>query len=274
MRRADVNCADLIFSPAGLVLVSPPRQKETGRLSIERRNFPQFFITAPAPCPYLGGMQERKVFTHLIGQDAASLNNTLSQSGFRRSQNIAYRPACDGCGACVSVRVPVNQFRLSRSFRRTLTANRDLQVQLVNAKATSEQYSLFRSYIDARHYDGGMADMTVLDFAAMIDESFVDTRIVEYRLPPGEERESLVAAVLFDVLDDGLSLIYSFFDPDREERSLGTYVILDSIRRAQRMGLSYVYLGYWVKGSSKMAYKARFLPQERLMRDGWTKVAG
>jgi len=119
--------------------------------------------------------------------------------------------------------------------------------------------------------------MTVLDFAAMIDESFVDTRIVEYRLPGGgsdEDRESLVAAVLFDVLDDGLSLIYSFFDPELEWRSLGTYVILDSIRRAQRMGLSHVYLGYWVRGSTKMAYKARFLPQERLMRDGWTKVGG
>ena len=246
-------------------------------MSIERRNFPQFFITAPAPCPYLGGMLERKVFTHLIGQDAASLNDTLSQSGFRRSQNIAYRPACDGCGACVSVRVPVNQFRWSRSFRRALAANLDLQAQVVNAKATSEQYSLFRSYIDARHYDGGMADMTVLDFAAMIDESFVDTRIVEYRLPGGgsdEDRESLVAAVLFDVLDDGLSLIYSFFDPELEWRSLGTYVILDSIRRGQRMGLSHVYLGYWVRGSTKMAYKARFLPQERLMRDGWTKVGG
>ncbi|MGH6874739.1 MAG: arginyltransferase [Aestuariivirgaceae bacterium] len=246
-------------------------------MSIERRNFPQFFITAPAPCPYLGGMLERKVFTHLIGQDAASLNDTLSQSGFRRSQNIAYRPACDGCGACVSVRVPVKQFRWSRSFRRTQAANLDLQAQIVNAKATSEQYSLFRGYIDARHCDGGMADMTVLDFAAMIDESFVDTRIVEYRLPAGgigQDCEALVAAVLFDVLDDGLSLIYSFFDPELEGRSLGTYVILDSIRRAQRMGLSYVYLGYWVKGSSKMAYKARFLPQERLMRDGWTKVAG
>jgi arginyl-tRNA--protein-N-Asp/Glu arginylyltransferase len=243
-------------------------------LSIERRNFPQFFITAPAPCPYLAGKMERKVFTHLIGQDAASLNDTLSQSGFRRSQNIAYRPACDGCGACVSVRVPVNQFRWSRGFRRTLAANDDLQARIVSAKATSEQYSLFRSYIDARHYDGGMADMTVLDFAAMIDESFVDTRIVEYRSRVGQGRERLLAAVLFDVLDDGLSLIYSFFNPELEARSLGTYVILDSIRRAQRMGLSYVYLGYWVKGSSKMAYKARFLPQERLMRDGWTKFGG
>jgi leucyl-tRNA---protein transferase len=246
-------------------------------LSIERRNFPQFFITAPAPCPYLAGMLERKVFTHLIGQDAASLNDTLSQSGFRRSQNIAYRPACDGCGACVSVRVPANQFKWSKSFRRTLAANTDLQARITNAKATSEQYSLFRRYIDARHYDGGMADMTVLDFAAMIDESFVDTRIVEYRLPAGrasQKREALIAAVLFDVLDDGLSLIYSFFDPQLAERSLGTYVILDSIRRAQHMRLSYVYLGYWVSGSGKMAYKARFLPQERLMREGWMKVGG
>jgi arginine-tRNA-protein transferase len=246
-------------------------------LSIERRNFPQFFITAPAPCPYLAGMLERKVFTHLIGQDAASLNDTLSQSGFRRSQNIAYRPACDGCGACVSVRVPTGQFRWSKGFRRTLAANADLHSRIVPAKATSEQYSLFRRYIDERHFDGGMADMTVLDFAAMIDETFVDTRIAEYRLIPDRAhrtRDSLAAAVLFDVLDDGLSLIYSFFDPELTGRSLGTYVILDSIRRAKQMGLSYVYLGYWVRGSNKMAYKARFLPQERLMRDGWTKFGG
>jgi leucyl-tRNA---protein transferase len=240
-------------------------------LSVERRNFPQFFITAPAPCPYLTGMLERKVFTHLIGQDAGSLNDTLSQGGFRRSQNIAYRPACDGCGACVSVRVPAEQFIWLRKFRRTWAANSDLQARIVPAKATTEQYSLFRSYIDARHFDGGMADMTVLDFAAMVEESFVDTRIAEYRLSSGSGKGNLVAAVLFDILDDGLSLIYSFFDPELRDRSLGTYVILDSIRQAQRMGRSYVYLGYWVKGSNKMAYKARFLPQERLMRDGWVR---
>jgi arginyl-tRNA--protein-N-Asp/Glu arginylyltransferase len=243
-------------------------------LSIERQNFPQFFITAPAPCPYLSGMFERKVFTHLIGQDAGSLNDALSQGGFRRSQNIAYRPACEGCGACVSVRVPVDDFHWSKSSRRSWAANADLEMQIVPAKATSEQYSLFRSYIDARHSDGGMADMSMLDFASMVDESFVDTRIAEYRLPDKVVRNDdsdLVAAVLFDILDDGLSLIYSFFDPALSQRSLGTYVILESIRRAQRMGLSYVYLGYWVKGSAKMAYKGRFLPQERLTRDGWIR---
>lgn len=243
-------------------------------MSVERQNFPQFFITAPSPCPYLAGMFERKVFTHLIGQDAGSLNDKLSQGGFRRSQNIAYRPACDGCGACISVRVPADQFNWSKSFRRTWAANADLEARIVPAKATSEQYSLFRGYIDARHSEGGMADMTVLDFAAMVDESFVDTRIAEYRFRTkgnGLNQGELVAAALFDVLDDGLSLIYSFFDPGLSSRSLGTYVILDSIRRAQRMCLSYAYLGYWVKGSGKMAYKARFLPQERLMRDGWVQ---
>jgi leucyl-tRNA---protein transferase len=243
-------------------------------LSVERQNFPQFFITAPAPCPYLAGMFERKVFTHLIGQEAGSLNDTLSQGGFRRSQNIAYRPACDGCGACVSVRVPASSFRWSKSFRRTWAMNTDLKLKIVPAKATSEQYSLFRAYIDARHSDGGMADMSVLDFAAMVDESFVETRIAEYRLPSAEGSASggeLVAVVLFDVLEDGLSLIYSFFSPDFASRSLGTYVILDSISRAERMGLSHVYLGYWVQGSSKMAYKARFLPQERLTREGWAR---
>jgi arginyl-tRNA--protein-N-Asp/Glu arginylyltransferase len=243
-------------------------------LSVERQNFPQFFITAPAPCPYLAGMFERKVFTHLIGQEAGALNDTLSQGGFRRSQNIAYRPACDGCGACVSVRVSTAGFRWSKSFRRTCAANSDLEMKMVPAKATSEQYSLFRAYIDARHSDGGMADMTVLDFAAMVDESFVDTRIAEYRLPNRRnpaEGGALVAAVLFDVLEDGLSLIYSFFEPELSSRSLGSFIILDSIRRAQTMGLSYVYLGYWVRGSGKMAYKARFLPQERLTRDGWVK---
>jgi arginine-tRNA-protein transferase len=245
-------------------------------LSVERQNFPQFFITAPAPCPYLNGMFERKVFTHLIGQDAGALNDTLSQGGFRRSQNIAYRPACDGCGACISVRVPVDDFRWKKSFRRTWDVNGDLEASVVPAKATAEQYSLFRSYIDARHSEGGMADMTVLDFAAMIDESFVDTRIAEFRLTKpvdGLHDGDLAAAVLFDVLDDGLSLIYSFFEPQLSRRSLGTFVVLDSIRRAQRMGLSYVYLGYWVRGSGKMAYKSRFLPQDRLLREGWVRFS-
>ena len=238
-------------------------------MSIERRNFPQFFITAPSPCPYLPGRVERKVFTHLVGQDARSLNTQLSQGGFRRSQNIAYRPACDGCTACVSVRVPVNTFRTSGGFRRTLKANADLEATVVKSSATSEHYSLFRAYIDSRHSDGGMADMTVLDFSAMVDDNFVDSRLVEYRVRDGEEDGRLVGAVLVDILGDGISMIYSFYDPEETKRSLGTFMILDNITRVRRLGLPYLYLGYWVRGSRKMDYKSRFLPQERLTPDDW-----
>jgi arginine-tRNA-protein transferase len=250
-------------------------------VSIERRNFPQFFITAAAPCPYLAGRMERKVFTHLIGNDAANLNDTLSQGGFRRSQNIAYRPACENCTACVSVRVPVNSFQPPDSFRRIVRRNGDLIAEEVPPRATGEHYGLFRDYILARHRDGGMSDMTVMDFSAMVDESFVDTSIIEYRLPgpvslAGGHRRGgrLAAASLTDRLRDGLSMIYSFFDPALASRSLGTYMILDHIARVRTSGLSYLYLGYWVEGSSKMDYKARFLPQERLLRDGWTLVTG
>lgn len=236
-------------------------------MSIERRNFPQFFITAPSPCPYLPGRVERKVFTHLVGHDARSLNTQLSQGGFRRSQNIAYRPACDGCSACVSVRVPVNTFALTGSFRRTLKVNGDVEATVVRSEATSEHYSLFRSYIDQRHSDGGMADMSVLDFSAMIDDNFVDSRLVEYRVR--SEGGRLAGAVLIDILGDGISMIYSFYDPEDFRRSLGTYMILDNIARVRRLGLPYLYLGYWVQGSRKMDYKSRFLPQERLTPDGW-----
>jgi arginyl-tRNA--protein-N-Asp/Glu arginylyltransferase len=205
-----------------------------------------------------------------VGQDARALNTQLSQGGFRRSQNIAYRPACEGCAACVSVRVPVNSFNPGRTFRRILKINTDLDVRVIRPKATSEHYSLFRAYIDTRHGDGGMADMSVLDFAAMVDDNFVDNRLVEYRLK-GEDGEDgeLIAAVLIDLLGDGISMIYSFYDPELGARSLGTFMILDNIARARKLGVPYLYLGYWVRGSHKMDYKARFLPQERLTADGW-----
>ncbi|MGF7160045.1 arginine-tRNA-protein transferase [Rhodoligotrophos appendicifer] len=246
----------------------------------EGRNFPQFYITASSPCPYLVGQMERKVFTHLIGEDASRLNDALSQGGFRRSQNIAYRPACERCSSCVSVRVVVDEFKPSRTFRRISSLNRSLDIRQVESRATSEQYSLFRRYIDDRHGEGGMAEMTVLDYAAMVEDSFVNTHITEYRLrpriplaPPDPQKGELVAAALTDRLADGLSMIYSFYDSDHRWRSLGTFMILDHIERARKLGLPYVYLGYWVPGSDKMAYKARFLPQERLTPDGWRLAA-
>jgi leucyl-tRNA---protein transferase len=235
------------------------------------RDTPQFYLTAPSPCPYLTGKEERKVFTHLVGERAAELNNILTHGGFRRSQSIAYRPACEGCRSCVSVRVLVGEFQPSRSMRRIARRNEDIVSEMRLPAPTSEQYAIFRAYLDSRHRDGGMADMTVLDYAMMVEDSHVETRIVEYR-KAGNHPGDLIAVALTDVLDDGLSMVYSFFEPDESARSLGTFMVLDHIARAQRLGLAYVYLGYWVRGSGKMDYKSRFLPQERLLPDGWARV--
>ncbi|MBN8964972.1 MAG: arginyltransferase [Rhizobiales bacterium] len=242
------------------------------------RDTPQFYLTAPSPCPYLPGKEERKVFTHLVGERAAGLNDLLTHGGFRRSQSIAYRPACETCRACISVRVIAEEFRPSRNMRRVLDRNGDIAGEMRALVPTSEQYSVFRAYLDSRHHDGGMADMTVLDYAMMVEDSHVKSRMVEYRRRGpdtginGRGSGALIAAALTDVLKDGLSMVYSFFDPEHQDRSLGTFMILDHIERAKRMGLPYVYLGYWVRGSRKMDYKARFQPQERLTSDGWTRA--
>jgi arginine-tRNA-protein transferase len=236
-------------------------------------------MTAPAPCPYLQGQVERKVFTHLVGQRAPEMNDILTQGGFRRSQNIAYRPACEGCRACVSVRIIVDEFEPTKSMKRVAAANTDLVSKEYPAEPSTEQFSLFRQYLDSRHQQGGMSDMTVLDYAMMVEDTHVNTRIIEYRLrEEGDgiaERPAgrLVAAALTDMMADGLSMVYSYYDPTVEDRSLGTFMILDHIRRARAKGLPHVYLGYWVEGSRKMTYKTRFLPQEHLLMQGWTRYS-
>jgi len=217
------------------------------------------------------------VFTHLVGSKAGELNDLLTHGGFRRSQSIAYRPACDQCHACVSVRVIADEFRPSRTFRRVLARNADLSGELRSAVPTSEQYSVFRAYLDHRHRLGGMADMTVLDYAMMVEDSHVETRLIEYRRRTGSSLAAartgdLIAVALTDILSDGLSMVYSFFEPGETSRSLGTFMILDHIARARRMGLPYVYLGYWIENSQKMGYKSRYLPQQRLGPNGWVRV--
>ncbi len=244
---------------------------QTSPVTQHSRDTPQFYLTAPSPCPYLAGKEERKVFTHLVGERAGELNNILTHGGFRRSQSIAYRPACEGCRSCISVRVVAAEFAATRSMRRIVRRNADIASEMRVAEPTSEQYSVFRAYLDSRHRDGGMADMTVLDYAMMVEDSHVETRIVEYR-KPGSYPGDLIAVALTDVLSDGLSMVYSFFEPDEGARSLGTFMVLDHIERAQHLGLPYVYLGYWVRGSGKMDYKSRFLPQERLTPEGWARV--
>jgi leucyl-tRNA---protein transferase len=238
---------------------------------------PQFFLTAPGVCPYVPGRLERKVFTHLVGEKAPDMNDVLTQGGFRRSQNIAYRPACEGCQACVSVRIPVDAFRPTRSQRRVTNTNTDLKTIIYKAEPTTEQYSIFRAYLDSRHFGGGMSDMSVLDYAMMIEDSHVNTQITEYRkssstFHPMLRRDGdLIAVALSDVLKDGVSMVYSFYEPDESARSLGTYMILDHVERARSLGLPYVYLGYWVSGSQKMDYKIKFRPIELLTDKGWKR---
>jgi len=176
------------------------------------------------------------------------------------------------------VRVLVNEFQPSANMRRIAKLNDDLIGAMGPAKPTGEQYSLFRDYLDARHPDGGMADMSMLDFSMMIEDSHIETRIIEYRRKGpdhfithhGDGR--LYGACLTDQLADGLSMVYSFFDPECDDRSLGSFMILDHIEKVRRLGLPHLYLGYWVEGSRKMAYKGRYLPQERLGMDGWMRV--
>jgi len=236
---------------------------------------PQFYVTAPQPCPYLHGRAERKLFTALSGDGAVELNNTLSRQGFRRSQNVLYRPSCESCVACMSARIRVADFRMSRTQARIARRNRDLHRLTTSAWATEDQYELFRRYLDARHADGGMADMDVFEFAAMIEETPVRTRVIEYRRTVPDEAQdagTLAAVCLTDVLDDGLSLVYSFYDPHERPRSLGTHVILDHVAVARAAGLPYVYLGYWVPGSRKMAYKANFAALEIYKGGVWQDI--
>jgi arginine-tRNA-protein transferase len=227
---------------------------------------PQFFYTtAPLPCPYVTGRTERKVVTEITGPDAEALHDRLSRAGFRRSHNIAYAPVCPSCQACVPIRIPVAQFRPDRTLRRIARANATVEGFEVPPRATAEQFQLFQRYQQARHGNGDMAGMSFYDYRAMVEDTPIETHLVELRDPD----DRLIGACLTDRLGDGLSAVYSYFAPDLERRSLGTFTILWLIGRARALGLPYVYLGYWVPESRKMAYKARFQPTEILVRGVW-----
>jgi arginyl-tRNA--protein-N-Asp/Glu arginylyltransferase len=227
---------------------------------------PQFFYTtAPLPCPYVSGRTERKVVTEITGPDADAVHDRLSRAGFRRSHNIAYAPVCPSCQACVPIRIPVRDFHPDRSLRRILRANEALEGYEVPPRATAEQFQLFQRYQQLRHGDGDMATMSFYDYRAMVEDTPIETFVVEYRDPD----DRLVGACLTDKLGDGLSAVYSFFAPGLEKRSLGTFTILWLVERARSLDLPYVYLGYWVPESRKMSYKARFRPSEILTGGTW-----
>ena len=228
-------------------------------------SFGAFYRTRPHACPYLEGQQESRIFTGLTAEGADIQYQALTRAGFRRSHRMAYRPACPSCNACVPVRVLAQDFAPSRSQTRAVRRNADLVETECPARATDEQYKLFVRYLESRHGDGPMARMSQEDFRAMVEETPVDTRMLEYRGRDG----TLVAACLCDRLSDGYSAVYSFNDPDMAKRGLGNYVILRLIERAAERGFAFVYLGYWIAQSRKMAYKDRFRPIEALGPEGW-----
>ena len=230
----------------------------------------QFYLTIPSPCPYLPDRMERKIFTQLDPLDGPHLNNYLTHAGFRRSQNVIYRPACETCRECRSMRIDIEKFTPTKSQKRTVKRNRDLMIEVRPSVATQEQFDLLSQYLAVRHPGGGMNDMDFRRYEMMVEECASETEIIEYR----DHDARLVACMLIDRLQDGLSLVYSFFAPDIAPRSPGNFMILTQIARAQALELPYLYLGYWVPGSPKMDYKARFQPAEILGHRGWIPMIG
>ncbi len=225
---------------------------------------PQFYITGNQPCPYREGFLERKLFTTLNGQKAQSLNDKLSQQGFRRSQNIIYRPNCQKCNSCSSVRIPVENYEFSKSDRRILRKNSEVKRYACAPWATEDQFDLFKNYLKSRHYGGGMSEMDNYEFSSMIEESNVSTTVYEYY-----QEDKLVAVSLTDTISDGLSMVYSFYDINLSKSSLGKFMILDHINIVRELGLRYLYLGYLIEESPKMKYKRHFSPLEQYFKGKW-----
>ncbi|MBI1216603.1 MAG: arginyltransferase [Alphaproteobacteria bacterium] len=228
------------------------------------RGYLNLYQTHEAPCPYLPGRREKKIFTMLERETAGPLATLLTASGFRRNQGMFYRQNCADCAACLAVRLKVPDFTPDRQMRRALKRNEDLVFEIIPAKASQSLYAVFRDYLAARHSDGGMAEMFYGEFTQMVEDYPDDTRLLVCRA--GEE---VMGAMLFDDLADGASAVYSFFRPEEDKRSLGTWMILKLIEYTAATKRPHLYLGFWIRQSRKMAYKAKFQPLQVLVDRQW-----
>ena len=238
----------------------------------EPARIPQFYVTAPQKCPYIKGKVERKLFTALYGRNSVKLNDELSLQGFRRSQKVLYRPLCSNCSACLSIRVKVNELTNSKSQIRFINKNKKLERIKKKSEATDEQYEIFKKYLNHRHLNGGMSDMDAIEFSSMIEETNVDSQIFEYWESKKENNKKLVAVCLTDTNQDGLSMVYSFYDPKYHSQSLGRYMILDHINLTKSRNLDYLYLGYWIRENPKMGYKSSYIPAEVYYKNEWKEI--
>ena len=225
-----------------------------------------FVRTMPMSCPYIKGQVERRLVTDISTVRGRKSHDLLANAGFRRTQHISYKPACPNCNACKPIRVRVNDFKWTASFRRIKNRNKDLVHEWKDAKVTDEQFTLFQAYQDARHDGGDMGLMDFVDFGEMVERSPIETKLLEYRK---ESSGELLAVMLVDIQNNGFSAVYSFFAVEEPNRSLGTFLVLSLISEALVDRLEYIYLGYWIENSPKMSYKVRFSPAEILTPDGW-----
>lgn len=227
----------------------------------------RFFASPEHPCSYLADRMATTIFVDPTIPLSKQHYSVLSRIGFRRSGDYVYRPHCQGCHACIPVRIPVAEFKPSRSQRRTLQCNRDLQFTLQTVEFNEAHYQLYRRYMSSRHPGGGMDKDDRDAYERVMHAAWGQTWLFEFRL-----HEKVIAVAIVDELDQALSAVYTFFEPDLSNRSLGTLAILQQIAVAREQGLGWVYLGYWIKASPKMAYKARFRPLEAFDGERWVKL--
>ena len=229
----------------------------------------RFYATPSHECSYIEGQQAKTLFVDPQAEVDKNIYSQLSDLGFRRSGTHIYRPHCEKCNACVSVRIHALKFKASKTQRRIRNKNQDLTVTLHKPYLNMENYALYEKYINARHSDGDMYPPSPAQFMSFLVEGSQDSQFAEFRTPEG----TLVAVAIIDFLEQGLSALYTFYDPDLTERSLGTYAIMWEIEECQRREQAYLYLGYWVKNCRKMNYKTRFTPIDMLINEHWIRVS-